>query len=1082
MHRHASLNKAYRTVWNHARQCFVVVGENAKSHTKAKSSSAAAGILAAGSFLLIGAGAMAADLPAGGQIVGGSGSISTNGTTMTVTQNTARLATNWDSFSIGQGHTVQFNQPSSSSVALNRVLGADVSVIQGALKANGQVFLLNPNGVLFTPTAQVNVGGIVASTLNMSTADFMAGNYRFEGGSSNAIINQGNITAANGGTIALIAAKITNDGTLTADKGNVLLGAGSKVTLDMGGPVKLQIENDALETLIQNGGAIKADGGVVWLTSQAANNLASSVINNTGLIEAQTLATGEKGEIILFAHDGTANVGGTLDASAPHGGNGGFIETSAANISFTDDLQISTRAALGLTGSWLIDPTDFTIGSADPVGSVTGGTADGSYIKNTTLQAALNATDVLIATSATGSEAGNINVNAPVTWSTNRLTLQAHGDININAVMTANSNGKLTLTPGSGKFVNMKMDGSGFVGRVDFFSDVGTTAQTGAGFLTISGQGYTLINNATDLAAMTTNNSTVRYALANNITSGMGGWTPVGGGNFNGSPTFQGKFDGLGHTIGGLTVTKPSSSGAGNYGLGLFGETSSAASISNVGLTSPVISGGYQFVGTLVGRSRGQIRNAFASNVSVSSTGWSEVGGLVGTMNGAQASITNAYVTGAVAGRQDVGGLVGMTSGGVQINSSFSSANVSFASGASNWGVGRFGGLVGSFNDGTISNSYATGTVDLTGGGSFAVNLGVGGLIGATNATVTITNAYASGLVTPLASDTTATGGFIGQRDGGGGGGTITGSYWNNETTGLATGVGSGATTGITGKTTAQMQTQSEYIGWDFTTPKWSITTNNYPVLCAFTTCTPPTPPIVYTLSDITRTYTGSPIYLTDLWSASSIFGASYSSWVLGTDYRFRYFNPSSNSTSTVTSFTNAGAYSGIYVALIGNTSNAFSLASSGNTLGNLVISQPASASTTTTTTTTTTTNTVPQNTAVATVQSTVVQPVLNTQANSNIVSLGAPPPTVVVSQQGTLPVINVNGGLAFVSVNSQSGQGGGSTAPNIQSVADLPPDVGGRDPLGYMQVLVVGGGVYTPGEPNLPNIEGDGSRRNGLN
>ena len=166
----------------------------------------------------------------------GSGSIASSGTTMTITQNTAKMAADWQSFNIGQGNRVNFVQPSASAVALNRVVGSDVSVIQGALNANGHVFLINPNGVLFTPTAQVNVGGIVASTLNLSNADFQAVNYKFEGSSANAVVNEGNISAVGDrgkdGTIALIAAKIINDGDLLANGGNVLIGAGSSVTLD----------------------------------------------------------------------------------------------------------------------------------------------------------------------------------------------------------------------------------------------------------------------------------------------------------------------------------------------------------------------------------------------------------------------------------------------------------------------------------------------------------------------------------------------------------------------------------------------------------------------------------------------------------------------------------------------------------------------------------------------------------------------------------------------------------------------------------------------------------------------------------
>ena len=426
------LNHIYRVVWNAARGVWQAIAESGKGHAKSKRSRTARQALAAGSFVLVALPALAADvLPSGGTVVAGAlvNPVAVSNGKMTIEQASSKLAMDWQSFSIGRGNTVEFVQPSASAIALNRVLGSDVSVIQGALKANGQVFLINPNGVLFTPSAQVNVGSLVASTQSIKTADFLAGKYLFEGLSSNAIINQGNVTAANGGTIALIAAKIVNDGTLTANGGNVLLGAGSKVTLDMGGPVKLLVENDTLETLISNGGAIRADGGHVLLTSQAARMLASSVINNTGLIEAQTLATGEKGEIVLFAHDGTVNIGGKLDASAPNGGDGGFIETSAATVGFGRDLVVTAAAAHGKAGKWLIDPTDITIEQSTCTGT--------NCIAADTLATTLAGTDVEIATDAAGTDAGNITVNAPVAWSADTtLTLNAHNNININANLT----------------------------------------------------------------------------------------------------------------------------------------------------------------------------------------------------------------------------------------------------------------------------------------------------------------------------------------------------------------------------------------------------------------------------------------------------------------------------------------------------------------------------------------------------------------------------------------------------------------------------------------------------------------------
>jgi len=323
------MNHSYRVIWNVVTSTWQAVAETAKGRGKSKS--VAQGVAAA-TLLLAGATVAAGPLPTGGNIVAGSGAISQSGSTMTINQSTAKMAVNWDSFSVGQGNTVNFVQPSASAVALNRVLGSDVSVIQGAINANGQIFLLNPNGVLFTPTSQVNVGGIVASTLSMSSSNFMNGNYHLSGANSNAVVNQGNITAVGsgngGGSIALIAAKVTNDGNLTANSGSVQLVAASDVTLDLGGPVKLTVNQGALNAEIDNGGAIQADGGTVYLTAQALNALTTAVINQTGVIRAQTLATGEKGEIRLLADMGTGitNVGGKLDASAPYGGMGVLLK------------------------------------------------------------------------------------------------------------------------------------------------------------------------------------------------------------------------------------------------------------------------------------------------------------------------------------------------------------------------------------------------------------------------------------------------------------------------------------------------------------------------------------------------------------------------------------------------------------------------------------------------------------------------------------------------------------------------------------------------------------------------------------
>jgi filamentous hemagglutinin family protein len=236
-------------------------------------------------LVTLGSRAFAQALPAGESVVADSGTITQAGKTLTITQSTDKLAADWQSFNVGAGHTVNFVQPSASSIALNRVLGPDVSVIQGAINANGQVFLVNPNGILFTPTAQVNVGRLVASTLNISNADFMSGNNKFEGAGLGSVTYEGAITA-HGGTVALIAARIINSGIVQADRGNVLMGVGEKVTLDLGGTILL-------------------------------------------LADEKT---------------GAVNVGGTLDASAAQD-NCGVIETSAAHVKLAGGVKVTTAAA-----------------------------------------------------------------------------------------------------------------------------------------------------------------------------------------------------------------------------------------------------------------------------------------------------------------------------------------------------------------------------------------------------------------------------------------------------------------------------------------------------------------------------------------------------------------------------------------------------------------------------------------------------------------------------------------------------------------------------------------------------------------
>ena len=335
------MNCSYRSIWNDTTGTFVAVSENATSAGKKTSSSTTASgsgarfglnVLAVAVMLAFGVEAYA--LPAGGVVAAGGASISSGAGSTTINQSTSSAAINWQSFNIAVGESVQFVQPSSSSVTLNRVLGADPSSIMGNLTANGKVFLVNPNGVLFGKGASVNVGGLVASTLNVTDADFMAGNYKFSGNSGAALLNQGAINA-DGGYVALLGANVSNEGVISAKLGTVALAAGNAVTLDVAGDglLNVTVNEGAMNALVQNGGLIQADGGQVLLTAQSASSLLQSAVNNTGVIQAQTLVTGENGSIMLMGdmQSGTVSIGGTLDVSGMGAGQSGGSVTATGH-------------------------------------------------------------------------------------------------------------------------------------------------------------------------------------------------------------------------------------------------------------------------------------------------------------------------------------------------------------------------------------------------------------------------------------------------------------------------------------------------------------------------------------------------------------------------------------------------------------------------------------------------------------------------------------------------------------------------------------------------------------------------------
>lgn len=694
------MNKIYKVIWNKKKLCWQAVselatqgqvsGEAKKAIKKVRSNALTALMLPALSALSFAVSAALHDsaLPTGANVTSGEAQFQNAGNQLNIQQNTQHLSTVWDTFNIGKKAEVNFVQPNQSSIAVNRVLDSNASQIMGKLNANGQVFLINPNGIVFSKTSQVNVGGLVASTLDLET-DNQHGQMSFANqGKAGKIEQHGKITIKNGGTVALIAPQITQTGEMIAPNGEVRLTAADQVRirLDQGKLASYDIDQGTLQALIDQGGVIIADDGRVHLTAQAQQNLGRAVVNHSGYIQANRLTTNSKGEIVLLADlaHGTTQLTGQLSAQGKNGQSGGFVETSAATVNITNSAKVNTQAELGAKiGQWLIDPVDFVVGKE---GNITGAA----------LSAALQHTDVTIQTRDTQSTVstdptqntapaghGDILIQDAVTWQSGQaLTLDAYNNIYINNVIDASQvdGGKLVL-----KYGQQSNDGSnGALYDADFGIDVPTYAdyfiqapvhlQQGFNFSTQRGSDdanlkeFQVITNAADMQAIK-DDLVGNYALGSNINaSSIANFVPIGtmiegsGPNVGNRP-FKGLFDGLGHVIENLTIHKQGFQGQDSY-AGLFGKIEDA-DIRNVGLINAQIQGG-----------------AF-------------VGGLIGEMT--DSKLSNSFVQGHVEGQYHVGALVGYGFNSA-LDQVYSTGSVNYEDGEST--------LVGYLHDASITNGY----------------------------------------------------------------------------------------------------------------------------------------------------------------------------------------------------------------------------------------------------------------------------------------------------------------------------------------------------------------------------------------
>jgi filamentous hemagglutinin family protein len=274
--------------------------------------------------------------PVGPQLVSGAATFSSSGNTLTIT-NLPGTIINWQGFSIGSKEITRFIQASSASTVLNRVVSNNPSQLLGSLQSNGRVFLINPAGILVGAGAVVDTAGFVASTLNLSDSDFLAGRLNFTSTpGAGRVENYGSISTPSGGSVYLVGAKVENHGIIKTPQGEVLLAAGKTVRLIDTGTPGVQVEITAENEQALNLGQLLADSGRVGMVG--------AIVRNSGRISASSV-TSDGGRVFLRAtQDSYVEQGGSIEAT---GSKGGRIEVLGNRVALTDQASLDASGTGG---------------------------------------------------------------------------------------------------------------------------------------------------------------------------------------------------------------------------------------------------------------------------------------------------------------------------------------------------------------------------------------------------------------------------------------------------------------------------------------------------------------------------------------------------------------------------------------------------------------------------------------------------------------------------------------------------------------------------------------------------------------
>jgi filamentous hemagglutinin family protein len=293
--------------------------------------------------------------PAGGLVVAGQASIAQTANRTTVTQTSQNAAVNWQSYNVGSAHTVQYIDPSSKSMTLNRVIGPNPSEIAGHIVSNGTVIIVNQAGLLFDRGAQINTAGLVVSAAGISNSNFMAGKLVFDQAANPGakIENRGTITIRDEGLAALVAPQVANSGVIRANLGKVILAGAEAAVLDLYGDGMLSINvtkqvttaPDGGAALVTNTGAISARGGTVVLTAQAVDGVVQTLVNAGGKISASSAGT-QTGRVVIAGVGGDVIVSGTVAANGRAAGTAG----GSVVVNTTGTVAVASTARISASG------------------------------------------------------------------------------------------------------------------------------------------------------------------------------------------------------------------------------------------------------------------------------------------------------------------------------------------------------------------------------------------------------------------------------------------------------------------------------------------------------------------------------------------------------------------------------------------------------------------------------------------------------------------------------------------------------------------------------------------------------------